>query len=140
MSYASRRPCSLSFAAVTAALRYLAISLLLLYAWFLASGSLLNIGLSEAAISVRLNLVRPITWLIVILSMVVAWGLGKRYAWAWWLGVAGALVQLGRIVWWAAQRHSLAHLPGTGVWLVAGILLAFLVVLLLPPVRRACAR
>ncbi len=125
---------------MTAALRYLAISILLLYAWFLTSDSLLNIGLSEAAISVRLNLVRPITWLIVILSMLIAWGLGKRYAWAWWLGVIGAGVQLGRIAWWVAQRHSLAHLPGTGVWLLAGMLLAFLALLLLPAVRRACGR
>jgi hypothetical protein len=127
-------------AAVTAALRYLAISILLLYAWYIASDSLLQIGLSEAAISLRLNLVRPITWLIVALSVVVAWGLGKRFAWAWWLGLAGALLQLGRLLWWAVHHYSLTQLPGTGVWVVAAMLSTFVILLLLPQVRHACTR
>lgn len=125
---------------VNAALRYLAISVLLLYTWYVASGSLLHIGLSQAAISLRVNLVNPITWVIVIVSMLTAWGLGKRFAWAWWLGLVGALVQLGRVAWWVVQRHSLAHLPDTGVWLVVAMLAVFITLLLTPPVRRACTR
>jgi len=125
---------------VNAALRYLAISVLLLYTWYVASGSLLHIGLSQAAISLRVNLINPITWAIVIVSMLTAWGLGKRYAWAWWLGLAGALVQLGRVAWWIVERHSLAHLPDTGVWLVVVMLAVFIGLLLTPQVRRACTR
>ncbi|QID19212.1 hypothetical protein G3580_17260 [Nitrogeniibacter mangrovi] len=125
---------------MTAALRYFAISILLLYAWFVASDSLLNVGLSDVAVSLRLNLVRPVSWLIVALCLIDAWGLGKRFAWAWWLGVVGALVQLARMGWWVAHHHSLSQLPGTDVWLAAAMLLSFLVVLLVPAVRRACAR
>jgi len=122
---------------VTAALRYLLISILLLYAWYMASDTLLDVGVSSSALSLRVSLARPLTWLIVIVTVLCAWGIGKRYAWAWWLALVGVLVQLGRIVWWAVQQHSL---PGTGVLLVAGMLAVCLVLLLSGPVRHACTR
>lgn len=125
---------------VTAALRYLAISIILLYAWYVASDSLLHVNLSSAVISMRVNLVRPLTWLIVGLSLLTAWGVGRRYRWAWYLGLIGSLAQLARVVWWVLGHHSLTHPPGIGLWLVAGMLVAVVVLLLTPQVRHSCTR
>jgi len=136
MRYASRLSSSL-LRIVNAFPRYLAIIALLVYAGLVSNGSLLHIGASTEAFSFRLSFTQPLTWLVFALTLLVAWGVWKHFAWAWWLGLIGVLVQLGRIAWWAWQRHSL---PGTGVWLVAGVLLACLVLLLLGPVRHACSR
>jgi hypothetical protein len=139
MRYASRLSSSLK-RIVNAFPRYLAIIALLVYAWLVSKGSLLQIGASTEAFSFRLAFTQPMTWLVFALTLLVAWGIWKHFAWAWWLGVIGGLVQLGRLLWWAAHRFDLNHLPGQGVWLVFAVLVTFLVLMVLPAVRHACQR
>jgi len=139
MRYASRLSGSLK-RIVNAVPRYLAILALLVYAWLVSKGSLLQISASTEAFSFRLAFTQPLTWLVLALSLLAAWGIWKHFAWAWWLGLIGGVVQLGRLLYWALHRFDLNHLPGDGVWLVFGVLVTFLVLMVLPAVRLACQR
>lgn len=75
------------------------------------------------------SLSQPGLWVVLLVAAVVAWGLWKRYAWAWWLGVAAAGYQLFRIVASYVQSPVLGHVPRPSV-LVAATLLAVILVLL----------
>lgn len=71
----------------------------------------------------------PHVWVVASIAAVVAFGLWKRYAWAWWLGVAAALYQLFRILASYVQGPLSGQLPRAGT-LVSLVLLAAILVLL----------
>ena len=82
---------------------------------------------------------RPGVWVAFVIGALVAWGLWKRYAWAWWLGLAASVFQLWRIGSWYLQG-PLGRVPG-GWTLVTILLLVLLLVLLLQRgVRASCSR
>jgi hypothetical protein len=110
------------------------------YAGVTASGPLIRLAGSTGAVTLRLNLHHPLTWLVVVLAALVAWGLWRRYRWAWWLGLAGALVQLFRMGRALILQGGPLRLPDFGVLLPAGLLLALVLLLLTRPVRTACGR
>ena len=81
----------------------------------------------------------PFVWVTLLVALVVAIGLWKRYWWAWWVGVAAAAYQMFRIgeAWY---RHGWSHVPGVPT-LIAIALLVLILVLLLPRcVRLGCNR
>jgi hypothetical protein len=118
----------------------LACLLAIAYLVILLSGSLVHIAGSGDGFMLRVNARYPLTWAAAIVAGIVAWGLWQRYSWAWWLGVAGALVQLFRLGRAHIMHASLAKPPSLYVLLLAGLLVVFLVLLFTAPARAACSR
>ncbi|CAL95237.1 hypothetical membrane protein [Azoarcus olearius] len=110
------------------------------YVLLVLGGSLVRIALTGDFFSLRLNFVQPVTWLVCILGLLIAWGLWRCYAWAWWLGLGAVCFQLYRFGSWVVANYSLSHLPGSNVLLALFLLLVFLLLLLLPGTRAACSR
>jgi len=118
----------------------LAAALAFAYALLVLGAPLIDAGFGGRSVSLRVNLVQPLTWLLVALGLLVGWGLWQRYAWAWWLGVAVALVQLVRLGMALAAHFSWSRLTAPSMLLQLGLLLAFLALLLPARVRAACNR
>jgi hypothetical protein len=85
------------------------------------------------------GLSQPGYWVAIVLAALVAWGIAKRYAWAWWLGGAAALFQLYRLLSWYLQGR-VGRMPGLLTLLAFALLALFLVLLAQRPVRTACSR
>ncbi|WBY02991.1 hypothetical protein PE066_05500 [Ramlibacter tataouinensis] len=107
--------------------------------WVLAGGAV-QIGAAAQAMTLRLSVAQPVTWLVGLLALVVAWGLWMRYAWAWWLGLAAALFQAWRMAWPLFAGAGAPRLPGMTTLLVLALLLVFVVLLFMPKARAACNR
>ena len=80
----------------------------------------------------------PGFWIVLLVTVLVAYGLFRRCAWAWWLGLAAALYQLFRIASAYLQGPSAGRVPATPV-LVSLVLLLVFVLLLLPRKARLAA-
>jgi translocator protein len=75
-----------------------------------------------------------------LIAALVAVGLWRRYAWAWWLGIAAAGYQIFRIASAHVHMRGFGHVPGFAT-LIALALLVLVLVLLLPRTsRRGCNR
>jgi benzodiazapine receptor len=116
-----------------------AVLIAIAYVFLTVSGSLVNFSGSTEALMLRVNFRQPAVWLVAIIGTVVAWGLWQRYSWAWWLGLAAAAFQLFRMGQWLVG-HGFSRLPGWHFLLMAGLLIAFVVLLLTQPARAACSR
>ena len=109
------------------------------YGALLASGIVYHFQRTGSFRALANSLAQPPVWVALLLAAIVTFGLWKRYAWAWWVGVAAACFQLFRIgdAWF---DRGLSRMPGVPT-LIALALLALLLVLLLPPgSRRGCNR
>ncbi len=115
---------------------YIALSYILV----VLGGIFLHFLSTGEAYTLKFSLMLPSTWVATLLSGVIAWGLWNRFRWAWWFGLAAALFQLVRMLSWLSQHFSPAKLPGFGVLLVLALVVMFLIVLVLPGTRAACAR
>lgn len=118
----------------------LAACIALTYVFVVLGGIFLHYLNTGDAYTLKFSLMLPSTWVATIVSVVVAWGLWQRFRWAWWLGLAAALLQLVRMSSWLFHHFSATNPPGFGVFLVLGLVLAFFVTLVLPGTRTACAR
>ena len=110
------------------------------YALLVLGGPLLVAGLGGRSLSLRVSLTQPLTWLLVAFGLVIGWGLWQRFAWAWWLGVAAALVQLVRLGLALASHFNWARLRAPSMLVQVGLLLGLLVLLLPARSRAACKR
>lgn len=110
------------------------------YVLVVLGGSLVRVALTGDFFSFRVSFAQPVTWLVCLAALVIAWGIWRCYAWAWWLGLAGVCFQLYRFGNWLIANYGFSHLPGSGVLLVLILLLLFLLMLLLPGTRAACSR
>ena len=109
------------------------------YGALLASGIVYHFQRTGSFRALLNSLARPAVWIALLLAAIVTFGLWKRYAWAWWVGVAAACVQLFLIAQ-AWFDRGLSRLPGVPT-LIALALLVLLLVLLLPQgSRRGCNR
>src|SRR3954471_2264232 len=100
------------------------------YGALLASGILYHFQRTASMRALVNTLSHPAVWVALLVAAVVTFGLWKRYAWAWWLGVAAAAYEVFVIV--SAWFHrGLGHVPGVPA-LIALALLVLLLVLLLP--------
>ena len=106
--------------------------------WVLVGGPV-RFGGSADALTMRLSFTQPIAWLVGLVAVVLGVALWMRQAWAWWLGLAAALVQAGRILYPMVAQGTL-RLPSAATLLVLALITAFLVLLLLPKARASCDR
>ncbi|MCZ4306257.1 hypothetical protein O4G98_16090 [Zoogloeaceae bacterium G21618-S1] len=119
---------------------FLLIAIALVYLVAVPGTSLIRAAISGDALTLRLSFGTPMLWLTTAVIVLIIFGLWKRFAWAWWLGIAAAGFQLVRMGLWVSQHYSLSRLPGEGTLLVLGLLVSFLVLMLLPGTRMACRR
>lgn len=110
------------------------------YAALVMSGTLIRVMLTDEAFTLRFSLTQPLTWLVGVIALLVAWGLVKHYRWAWWLGMAAAAFQLYRVVSPMVEHFAFSRPPAAGPLLVAGLLLGFLVLAFPAQVRASCSR
>jgi hypothetical protein len=80
------------------------------------------------------GLMQPQLWIVLLLALLVTFGLFRRQAWAWWLGIAAACFGVFRIGMAYVEGGRLGHVPAAPT-LIALVLLLLTVVLLVP--RRA---
>jgi benzodiazapine receptor len=110
------------------------------YVAVVLGGTLIHFVNTGDAYTLRFSLTQPTTWVASIVGAVVAWGLWQHFAWAWWLGIGAAVVQLFRVGTWVVEHYSSSRSPSIGVSLVVALLLAFLALLLPSKVRASCSR
>ena len=107
--------------------------------WVLITGPI-HLGAGGGAMTVRLSANHAMSWLIGLLSLVLAFGLWTRNAWAWWLGLVGALVLGWRIVSAHLVHQGTIRMPGTTTLVLLALLLVFLALLFMPQARATCNR
>lgn len=109
------------------------------YGALLASGIVYHFQRTGSFRALARDLAEPTIWIALALAAFVTFGLWKRYAWAWWLGVAAACFQLFRIfdAWY---DRGLARVPGVPTLIALALLLLLLVLLLPRRARLGCNR
>ena len=110
------------------------------YAVWVLAGRAVQLSGGSQAVTLRLQIDQPITWLVGLIALAIALGLWIRYAWAWWLGLAAALFQGWRMAWPLVSGAGAPRLPGTVTAVVLALLLVFVVLLLMPKARATCNR
>jgi hypothetical protein len=118
----------------------LASCIALAYVAVVLGGVLLRYVMTGDGYTARYSLMLPSTWIAIAVAALVAWGLWRRFRWAWWVGLAAVLTQFVLMTSWMIDHFTFTKLPGWGVFVVFALLVAFLVVLLLPGTRSACSR
>lgn len=108
------------------------------YAGLVISAVAIPFGRSGNFAALARGLANPHVWVPSVLACLVAWGIWKRYAWAWWLGLAACCYQLWRIL--DALVPGPLRLPGAWTLLVLAVLALFLVLLVQRAVRVGCNR
>jgi uncharacterized membrane protein (DUF2068 family) len=119
--------------ASTAALAQATLAIWFVFVRFAMTGDVNNL---------RFSLSHPSVWLAFLL-IVVGWGLWRRRAWAWWLGVGAAATQMALHGNWLFKNYRFFSraTPPDFVSLSAIVLTVILFVLLLfSKVRASCNR
>lgn len=109
------------------------------YAALFASGIVYHFQRTGSLRALAHSLSQPVVWITLLVAAIVTFGLWKRYAWAWWLGVAAAACQIFRIgeAW---VNHGLSRLPGVPTLIALALLVLILVLLLPRRSRLGCNR
>jgi hypothetical protein len=110
------------------------------YGLLLVSGTLHHFQRTGSLRALAHGLARPSLWVALLVAALVAWGLWRRYAWAWWLGVAAAGYELFVILAPYVQGRGFGHVPGFATLLALGLLTLLLVLLLQRPARKGASR
>lgn len=110
------------------------------YGAVIASGIIHRFQLTGSFRALAHSLSQPPVWIALLLAALVAWGLWKHYAWAWWLGVAAAGYQVFRIVSWYVMGRHFWRVPGFPTLLALGLLLTMLVLLFQRKARAGASR
>lgn len=103
-------------------------------------GTVIRIVLSGDALMLRFSFSQPLTWIMGLIGILVAWGLLKHYRWAWWLGMGAAAYQLYRVGSVLVEHFSFARPPAFWPLLIALLMLTFLVLAFPAHVRTSCSR
>lgn len=109
------------------------------YISMIAGGMLLHFVATGDFGTLKYSLMLPATLGAIVVASLVAFGLWHRHAWAWWLGLVAAAIQLIRFGSWFVARMSAGGAP-VASWIIAFLLAAFLCVLLLRTTRQQCSR
>lgn len=109
------------------------------YGVLLASGIVHHFQRTGSLRALAHSLSQPPVWIALLIAALVTFGLWKRHAWAWWLGVAAAGYQVFRIAsaWFARGGN---YMPGFATLLALGLLLLLIVLLLPRKARLGCNR
>jgi hydrogenase/urease accessory protein HupE len=106
----------------------------LAYGLLLVSGVLHHFQRTGSLRALVRGLSQPWLWVALLIALLVMYGLWRRYAWAWWLGILAAGFQVFRILSPYVMAGG-ARLPPAST-LVALVLLLLVIVLLLPRKAR----
>ncbi|MDE2605221.1 MAG: hypothetical protein KGL68_04775 [Burkholderiales bacterium] len=109
------------------------------YGALLASGIVHHFQRTGSLRALVHGLAQPPVWIGLLVATLATVGLWRRQAWAWWLAVAAAGWQAGRILYFWFER-GLARVPGVPTLLALGLLVLILVLLLPRAARLACNR
>ena len=107
--------------------------------WVLAGGPM-HVGAGAGGMTLRVSTGHWVSWLVGLLSLLLAWGLWARQAWSWWLAIVAALVQGWRLVSAHVAHAGVARLPNATTLVVLVLLLVFLTLLFMPKARTTCNR
>jgi hypothetical protein len=107
------------------------------YAALAVSGVIHHFQRTGSLRALARGLSAPGLWLVLLVAVVVAWGLWKRYAWAWWVAVAAAGYQVFRIASAYVQGPAFGHLPRASVLVSLALLVLMLVLLFQRKARLA---
>lgn len=86
------------------------------------------------------GLMQPQLWIVLAIALLLLFGLWRRQAWAWWLGVAAAAFGLFRIASAYVQGPGFGHVPGAWTLIALALLLAILLLLAPRRARLAASR
>jgi benzodiazapine receptor len=106
----------------------------LAYGLLLVSGILHHFQRTGSLRALVRGLSQPWVWVALLIALLVMYGLWRRYAWAWWLGLLAAAFQVFRILSPYVQAGG-SRFPAAST-LVALVLLLLVIVLLLPRKAR----
>jgi benzodiazapine receptor len=109
------------------------------YGALLVSGTVYHFQRSGSFRALAHSLAQPTLWIALLIAALVTFGLWKRYAWAWWLGIAAAGFQIFRIACAYLQR-GFGHMPGFPTLIALALLILILVLLLPRKSRLGCNR
>jgi benzodiazapine receptor len=109
------------------------------YGALLASGIVYHFQRTGSFRALVQSVVQPAVWIALLLAALITFGLWKRYAWAWWLGIAAACFQVFRIgdAWF---DRGLARVPSTPTLIALALMIVLLVLLLPRRSRLGCNR
>lgn len=109
------------------------------YGALLASGLVYHFQRTGSLRALAHQLARPTLWVALLLAALITYGLWKRYAWAWWLGIAAAVYEIYIIgAAWFARGFS--RVPGIPVLITLALMVLLLVLLLPRRSRLGCNR
>jgi len=109
------------------------------YGALLVSGTVYHFQRTGSFRALGHSLAQPTLWVALLIAALVTFGLWRRYAWAWWLGIAAAGYQIFRIASAYVQR-GFGHMPGSSTLIAFALLLLILVLLLPRKSRLGCNR
>lgn len=110
------------------------------YGALLVSGTVYQFQRTGSFRALAHNLAQPTLWIALLIAALVTFGLWKRYAWAWWLGIAAAAYQIFRIASAYVQGRGFGNMPGTPTLIALALLILILVLLLPRKSRLGCNR
>ncbi|HEY0822143.1 MAG TPA: hypothetical protein VGD76_00010 [Ramlibacter sp.] len=110
------------------------------YAALLVSGIVYHFQRTGSLRALVNSLSQPAVWIALLVAALVTFGLWKRYAWAWWLGVGAAGYQVFRIASAHVQGRGFGQMPGFATLLALALLLLVLALLLPRRARLGCNR
>ena len=110
------------------------------YAAFLVSGVVHHFQRTGSLRALVQSLTHPALWIALVIAAIVTVGLWQRQAWAWWLAIGAAAVQIFRIVSAYVQGRSFGSMPAFPTLLALGLLLLVIVLLLPRKARLGCNR
>lgn len=99
------------------------------YGVLLVSGIVHHFQRSGSFRALAHSLSQPPIWVALVIALLAAYGLWRRYAWAWWLAVVAAGYQVFRIASAHVQGPGLGQLPRFSVLLALVLLLVILLLL-----------
>ena len=103
-------------------------------------GSVIRIALSGDALMLRFSFSQPLTWIMGLIGILVAWGLLKHYRWAWWLGIGAAGYELYRVGSVIVDHFSFSRPPAVWPLLIAVLMVTYLLLTFPSHVRTSCSR
>lgn len=110
------------------------------FAAIMLVGTVIRFAFWDDSLVLSFKFAQPLTWLMGLTGVVVAWGLLKHYRWAWWLGMGAAAYELYRVGSVIVDHFSFSRPPAFWPLLVAVLMLTFLILAFPSHVRASCSR
>ena len=110
------------------------------FAAIMLVGTVIRFTFWDDSLVLSFKFAQPLTWLMGLTGVAVAWGLLKHYRWAWWLGMAAAAYELYRVGSVLVEHFSSSRPPASWPLMIAALMLTFLILAFPSHVRASCSR